>query len=69
MTKDEASSIIDMLRSPDREIRIIAYELYTDWMINDLGKGVATNINDLTLMLAIADLRIFVIQNETNDSR
>ena len=69
MTKDEASSIIDMLRSPDREIRIIAYELYTDWMINDLGKGVATNINDLTLMIAITDLRIFVIQNETNDSR
>lgn len=38
-------------------------------MINDLGKGVATNINDLTLMLAIADLRIFVIQNELHDSR
>ena len=30
MTKDEALSIIDMLRSPDREIRLIAYELYTD---------------------------------------
>ena len=69
MTKDEALSIIDMLRSPDREIRLIAYELYTDWMINDLGKGVATNINDLTLMLAIADLRIFVIRNELYDSR
>ena len=69
MTKNEALSIIDMLRSPDREIRLIAYELYTDWMINDIGKGVATHINDLTLMLAIADLRIFVIQNELHDSR
>ena len=69
MTKDEALSIIDMLRSPDREIRLIAYELYTDWMINDLGKGIAINMNDLTLMLAIADLRIFVIQNELYDSR
>lgn len=69
MTKDEALSIIDMLRSPDREIRLIAYELYTDWMINDLGKDVATNMNDLTLMLAIADLRIFVIRNELYDNR
>lgn len=69
MTKDEALSIIDMLRSPDREIRLIAYELYTDWMINDLGKDVVTNINDLTLMLAITDLRIFVIRNELYDNR
>lgn len=38
-------------------------------MINDLGKGVATNINDLTLMLAISDLRIFVIRNELHDGR
>lgn len=30
MTVNEATSLIDMLRSPDREIRLIAYELYTD---------------------------------------
>lgn len=30
MTVNEAISLIDMLRSPDREIRLIAYELYTD---------------------------------------
>jgi hypothetical protein len=48
MTKDEARTLIEMLNSPDRDIQLIAYEIYTDWSINERGKGVRAQVTNFT---------------------
>lgn len=69
MTVKEAESIIEMLHSPDRDIQMIAYEMYTDWMLHDFGKGIIPYVKDFTIWNATLDLRKFIIQNELHDSR
>lgn len=48
MTKNEARTLIEMLNSPDRDIQFIAYEIYTDWSINERGKGVMVKVTNFT---------------------
>ena len=48
MTKNEARTLIEMLNSPDRDIQLIAYEIYTDWAINERGKGVMVTVTNFT---------------------
>ena len=48
MTKDEAKTLIEMLNSSDRDIQLIAYEIYTDWSINERGKGVMIKVTPFT---------------------
>ena len=48
MTKNEARTLIEMLNSPDRDIQLIAYEIYTDWVINECGKGVMVKVTNFT---------------------
>ena len=48
MTKDEARTLIEMLNSPDRDIQLIAYEIYTDWSINERRKGVMVQVTNFT---------------------
>ncbi len=48
MTKDEAKTLIEMLNSSDRDIQLIAYEIYTDWSINERAKGVMIKVTPFT---------------------
>ena len=48
MTKDEARTLIEMLKAPDRDIQLIAYEKYTDWSSNERRKGVMVQVTHFT---------------------
>ena len=69
MTKDEARTLIEMLNSPDRDIQFIAYEIYTDWAINECGKGVMVKVTHFTTWLATKNLQIEFFPDELYDSR